>query len=641
MSDLIISATVSSGGFTVSSGSVVTVSAGGFAGPNVIVLSGGAEYVTYEGGASGTTLSGGVEYVYVDGVASSTVVDSGGTEFVYSGASAPEIDLEPGGTVVVLSGASAAITNNGGTVVSTGIVFNQVSPVPSTTIEGAVTSNMLVSSGTVEFVLGGGSAVTNSVTSAGWLAVYSGGVATGAEVFQGGTLSLFGGTTISATVSGAGAINQLSAGSVESDTVLMGGAYQHVSAGGLAISTEVLDSTEDVYGRTTGTIVGSGGDVGAANGGVMVGTVVESGGNENVLGNATASGTVVSSGGTENVFFGGVDSSPIIAGGLDTISSGGTVVNPTLGTSATLAIRAGGIINGTITFNGANSDIDLYGTVLPTAPIAGFAPTDVIDLIGYTLPTGGAEPTLNAMTDVLTVPTGAGNVTLQLSGSYSGATFQVSADGGSGEQVTVLPCFAAGTRIAAWRDGALVSVAVEDLVVGDLVEARFGGRAPIVWIGERAVDCRRHAKPEAVWPVRVRAGAFGRGVPTRDLYLSPDHAVFEDGSLIPVRELINGGSIAQVRRARVHYYHIELAQHDVVRAEGLEVETFLDTGNRANFRGQAGVIALHPDFAAQVWDAMACAPLVIAGPALDAARRRLAGVSPRRGTETRAAMASR
>jgi hypothetical protein len=245
------------------------------------------------------------------------------------------------------------------------------------------------------------------------------------------------------------------------------------------------------------------------------------------------------------------------------------------------------------------------------------------------------------MTDVLTVPTGAGNVTLQLSGSYSGATFQVSADGGSGEQVTVLPCFAAGTRIAAWRDGALVSVAVEDLVVGDLVAARFGGRAPIGWIGERAVDCRRHAKPEAVWPVRVRAGAFGRGLPTRDLYLSPDHAVFEDGSLIPVRELINGGSIAQVRRARVHYYHIELAQHDVVRAEGLEVETFLDTGNRANFRGQAGVIALHPDFAAQVWDAVACAPLVIAGPVLDAARRRLAGISPRRGTETRAAMASR
>jgi Hint domain len=52
--------------------------------------------------------------------------------------------------------------------------------------------------------------------------------------------------------------------------------------------------------------------------------------------------------------------------------------------------------------------------------------------------------------------------------------------------------------------------------------------------------------PETVWPVRVRAAAFGKGMPRRDLWLSPDHAVFVDDVLIPVRHLINGITIAQV-----------------------------------------------------------------------------------------------
>jgi len=34
-------------------------------------------------------------------------------------------------------------------------------------------------------------------------------------------------------------------------------------------------------------------------------------------------------------------------------------------------------------------------------------------------------------------------------------------------------------------------------------------------------------------------------LPARDLLLSPDHAVFIDGVLIPVRYLINGSTIVQ------------------------------------------------------------------------------------------------
>ncbi len=179
----------------------------------------------------------------------------------------------------------------------------------------------------------------------------------------------------------------------------------------------------------------------------------------------------------------------------------------------------------------------------------------------------------------------------------------------------VMPCFHAGTRIA--TPGG--PVAVESLRVGDLVSTASGGARPIVWLGHRHVDCRRHPRRDEVLPVRVRRGAFGSGRPHRTLLLSPDHAVLCAGVLIPVRHLIDGRAIAQVPRAAVTYWHVELDCHDVILAEGLACESYLDTGTRASFAG-GGVMSLHADFATRAWEAAGCAPLVVAGPALDAAR---------------------
>jgi hypothetical protein len=79
-----------------------------------------------------------------------------------------------------------------------------------------------------------------------------------------------------------------------------------------------------------------------------------------------------------------------------------------------------------------------------------------------------------------------------------------------------------------------------------------------------------------VWPVRVAAGAFGPARPTRDLYLSPDHAVFVEDVLIPIRCLVNGDTVVQCPVDEITYYHVELACHDIVLAEGLTVESYLD-----------------------------------------------------------------
>jgi parallel beta-helix repeat protein len=191
-------------------------------------------------------------------------------------------------------------------------------------------------------------------------------------------------------------------------------------------------------------------------------------------------------------------------------------------------------------------------------------------------------------------------------------------EGSSGNTITgnTIACFLAGTRIATQHG----EVAVEDLREGMMVRTASGALRPVAWVGQRRIDCRRYPNPHQVWPVRVLRGAFAEGVPARDLYLSADHAVAMDGVLIPIRHLVNGRTVLRERRHEVHYFHVELDAHDVLLAEGLPCESFLDTGNRSDFENAGTVVTLHPMPALQVWHDKACLPLVQEGAHVEAAR---------------------
>jgi hypothetical protein len=182
-----------------------------------------------------------------------------------------------------------------------------------------------------------------------------------------------------------------------------------------------------------------------------------------------------------------------------------------------------------------------------------------------------------------------------------------------------IACYVTGTRIATDNG----EVPVEHLRIDDTVLTASGETRPMRWIGHRRVDCRRHPKPQDLWPVRVQAGAFGTAMPHRDLWLSPDHAAFIDGVLIPIRYLINDATIAQEPVESVTYWHVELDQHDVILAEGLSCESYLDTGNRGAFANGGAEMQMHPDFARKVWEASSCARLVVEGAELEAARSHL------------------
>jgi len=263
----------------------------------------------------------------------------------------------------------------------------------------------------------------------------------------------------------------------------------------------------------------------------------------------------------------------------------------------------------TLTPNGSIVDLGTY-------TVDGLTGVGIEVPVIETMATSGAQSQTDSRIDLLIVP-GPSTTAFQVS------DLTLASDGAGGIVIgSDQACYCAGARIR--TPGG--DVAIEHLRPGDLVltaRGRKAGPQPVAWIGHRTVDCTNHPRPEDVLPVRVQAHAFGPGRPERDLWLSPDHAVFTGGVLIPIRYLVNGASVAQQRVDRVTYFHLELPRHDVVLAEGLPAESFLDTGNRAAFVNGGTVVQMAPDFARRVWDTAACAPLVTAGAAVTRTRKRL------------------
>ncbi len=181
------------------------------------------------------------------------------------------------------------------------------------------------------------------------------------------------------------------------------------------------------------------------------------------------------------------------------------------------------------------------------------------------------------------------------------------------------PCYATGTHIRTVRG----EIAVEDLAIGDEVVTASGATRPVIWLGHRVTDCASHPKAEIVQPIRITAGAIAPNMPSRDLRISPDHAIFLDDVLVQARFLVNGTTIVREAVTSVTYWHVELESHDVLIAENLPAESYLDVGNRHSFINAGDVVSLRPEFAVEDTDGH-CAPLVTGGERLRAIRSWLA-----------------
>jgi hypothetical protein len=549
-------------------------------------------------------------------------IDNSGT-IAATGSHMIAIDLGAGGAITN-SGLITASGPHDGVVLGSGTLAN----------DGSIASGLQLTSGTVENargatisgnvavnVLGAGN-VTNEGTILGGGGAFATGVnlAAGATLFNAGTISAgnYDGVELhDATLTNA-------AGGVISGTI---GVYASVQAlsgqpAGTVINAGTIASTAGTAGTA---LVFSGGhavliiDPGAD----FIGKVTASAAPSSVieLVSASAAGTI-SALGAQFIGF------PTISedqGASWTI--GGPVMGHetfALGSDATLNFANIVESGSTVDFSPGNLlEIGVPGEF--AGVLDSFVPGDTLDLsnLSYVSGDSAALTTASGGQSMLDLIGGNGatlaTLAFDASASDPHPAFTVAALGGGTAITEGVPCFARGTRIRTKRG----EIAVEALAVGDEVVVRGGGARPVRWVGRRRIDLTRHPRPETVCPIHILPDALAPGVPGRGLWVSPGHALYIEGALIPAEFLVNGATIIRERVERVEYFHVELDQHAVLFSENLPSESYLDTGNRGAFEN-AGALALHPDFSPRHWSAT-CAPLVLGGERLFAARRRLLG----------------
>jgi hypothetical protein len=328
------------------------------------------------------------------------------------------------------------------------------------------------------------------------------------------------------------------------------------------------------------------------------GVTVGSDGSVTVDGELTGSGTV---NGTLTVDPSG--SVQVTSGTLD-VASGSVVNNNQITVSgATLDLGTGVDLSGTGTVEVTDGSVEVDGSVSPGQtfvidpstitigdPAAFFGTLDLSpgdELIidgtnGGTYADGAFTVTENGVTVGM----------LEAPGHTSG-DFSFTQGSGNTLDITVstAPCYCRGTHILAVRG----EVTVENLAIGDCVATRNGPR-PIRWIGRRFYDGRFIRGNREVLPIKIAAGALAHGVPARDLWISPEHALYLDGVLVPARLLVNGMTITQADAVeQLEYFHVELDSHDVILAEGAAAETYIECDNRLMFHNAAEFGALYPD----------------------------------------------
>jgi hypothetical protein len=251
----------------------------------------------------------------------------------------------------------------------------------------------------------------------------------------------------------------------------------------------------------------------------------------------------------------------------------------------------------TVTFQGTGDifqavNDNLYNIYLGT--ISGFAGTDLIKLASYS---PSDYLTYNAANHTITLsdtnPPGGHTHTFYFDSSTDVSKITLSHQTIGSVFADVLSiCFMAGTMIRKPEGEA----PIETLKRGDLVLTADGEAKPVVWVGRQTI-VSRFADPVRNLPIRIAAGALADNVPSRDLLVSPEHALLVEGVLVHAGALVNGTSVrreSQVPESFV-YYHVELEDHSLILAENVPAETFVDNVDRRHFDNWAEHETLYPE----------------------------------------------
>lgn len=145
----------------------------------------------------------------------------------------------------------------------------------------------------------------------------------------------------------------------------------------------------------------------------------------------------------------------------------------------------------------------------------------------------------------------------------------------------IIMCFTPGTMIATDKG----EVAVESLKPGMRVFTRDNGLQKLRWAGRRDLTRAELAARPEFNPVLIRQGALGRGLPDRDMLVSPNHrmlitsdlaaVMFDDREvLVAAKHLTVMEGVDIVQADSVSYIHLMFDHHEVILGDGTWTESF-------------------------------------------------------------------
>lgn len=426
-----------------------------------------------------------------------------------------------------------------------------------------------------------------------------------------------GGAAIDSNISG---ISYLSGGlMISEDRMVQESATQIIESGGFASNTYL--------GPVTTSIIKNGG---ISDNVSIMGDRLQTGGPMNPSANAIFSATqMVSSGGILHTATLESSGTLILNGGsADHITVGtGTVLQRT-GTLSDVLVNQGGVLSvsadqsaeNVVTSGGViildrNANLtgtfqEMYQTTISLTDL-GNNPSAVSGVMVKDGTTPGSV--------LEVVSSGAIMNRISVKDDFSSPYYFKSAPSGQGIDLMIgTPCYCPGTLIAT-PDG---ERPVDKLMIGDNVLTATGETRPIRWIGRRSYDPMFAYGNRDILPIVFQKGSLGNQLPRRDLTVSPLHAMFVDGYLIPALHLVNGLSILQIEKpSYISYIHIELETHDILLAEGAPSESFLDDSSRGMFHNAYEYNELYPD--APIVPPQYCAPRLEDGTELARIHQRL------------------
>lgn len=164
--------------------------------------------------------------------------------------------------------------------------------------------------------------------------------------------------------------------------------------------------------------------------------------------------------------------------------------------------------------------------------------------------------------------------------------------------------------VSALRQGTLLMTpmgprAIEDLMPGDMVETEEHGPDRVLWIGAMSVLPQSGSLEGEDAPLtRINADSFGIGRPGPDLVLGRGARLLHrsascvdlfgvEAAFAPATAFIDGETMVGLRpQSPVRVYHLAFAKHRVIRANGVEIESF-HPGNFAQLRMERDLLGYY------------------------------------------------